>query len=86
MKPADFDTYLKRHRLLTRVTWYGLLGFSVGIGLLIGFVWTFAVGIPAAVVVAGLSLSAQLRISKALWVRRFPELASKDISWRRTRP
>lgn len=57
MNPEEFEAYRRRHRQLSRAMRYGLVGLSVGLGLLIGFAWTFVVGIPVAIIAAWLSLS-----------------------------
>lgn len=84
MDPEEYEAYWRRHQRVSHVTWYGLLGLSVALGLVIGLVWTFAVGIPVTVVSAALAFSLQLKFSKARWIHRFPELAREDVSWRRT--
>lgn len=66
------------------VIWTAIMGVSVAGGLAVSYVWSFAAGIPLMITLALLGLSAQRRISKARWIRRFPELADEQARWRRT--
>lgn len=76
--------YRVQHRRVGAVIWTAIMCFSVGCGLAAGYIWSFAAGIPLMIALALVGLSAQRRISKARWIRRFPELADEQARWRRT--
>jgi hypothetical protein len=85
MRPEDRDEFQRINRRTEAWTWLGLFGGSIALGLLVGFAWTFAVGIPLTIVLVLVALPLQLRLSKARWMRRFPELRDADVAWPRRR-
>jgi hypothetical protein len=83
---ADADAhreYQERTRPLRKVLWWTGVALSAAIGLAVGFLWSFAVGIPLACLLALAWLPAFLRLDKTMQIRRFPELAGDDVVWRR---
>lgn len=81
--PAEIDAYRARTRLIrTLIWWTGLLA-SVGIGLAVGFLWSFVAGIPLACALALLWLRAFLRLDQTTQIKRFPALRGQKARWRR---
>jgi NAD(P)-dependent dehydrogenase (short-subunit alcohol dehydrogenase family) len=66
-----------------RLSWFAVLGGSAGIGFAVAALWSFAAGLLVAIVLANLGLTAHLRLEKARWIKRFPELAKPGVTWRR---
>lgn len=83
MDIAEFNAYREQTRRVRMVVWSLILLSCVGVGLLIGFIWSFAVGIPFAALLALLGYQGFSRFDKARLVKRFPELANPGVRWRK---
>ena len=83
--PVDGAEFQEYHRHLRRVfkrLWVATVGLSVGCGLLVGVVWSFAAGALVTVALALGGLQICKRWSKARWIKQFPELADPSVEWR----
>jgi hypothetical protein len=80
--PAEFPEYRRRITRQFNLLWIATTGISVGCGLFLGVVWSFAVGAVVAVVLALGGVELCKRWSKARWIKRFPELADSSVQWR----
>jgi predicted PurR-regulated permease PerM len=87
MNQAEVDSYreyCERTRLVRRlICWTGIV-VSVAIGLAVGYMWSFLAGIPLACILAAAWDPVFHRLDRAMQVRRFPELATANGTWRRT--
>lgn len=78
-----YRQYQEQTRRLRALLWWSGFGGSIGLGLAVGFAWSFAVGIPLALVLVSIWLPLFLRIVKAMQIKRFPELAGENAVWTR---
>jgi uncharacterized membrane protein len=80
----EIASYNQRVKPFLKAVWWTGLLLCVGVGVAIGYAWSFVVGISIMCVLALVWLPVFLRLHKALQVRRFPELADEHARWRRT--
>ena len=64
------------------LSWLLVVAVCVGCFFAIGAVWSYVAGLALAGVVLLASYEALKRWNRARWLRRFPELAELDFSWR----
>jgi hypothetical protein len=76
---SELERFRRENGRVRRIAWYTILGVCVGCGLAIGQLWSYAVGFPAAGVLASVGLRVHLHLDKARWLRRFPELRDTDL-------
>jgi hypothetical protein len=92
---ASIEAYRAKARLVRGVVWWSGLLAAVGVGLAVGYLWSFAAGIPLACVLVLLWLQGFLRLTKSAQIRRFPELGGEKrpvaapilpLAWRASPP
>jgi hypothetical protein len=77
-RARQFETETRRIRAL--VWWSGTL-LMTAIGLAVGYLWTFAVGIPAACALELGWLALFRRLAHAALIKRIPELGGDQVRW-----
>lgn len=75
----------ERMRFVRKLMFWAGFGVAVGVGLAVGYAWSFLAGIPLTCSLAAARDPLFHRLDKAMQIRRFPELATANGSWRRTR-
>ena len=78
----DFETFQSRQLRLSRLFWCAVLGTAVACSFAIGELWSFAVGLVVASVIALAGYGAHKRWNRARWTRRFPELRQGGFEWK----
>jgi hypothetical protein len=82
MDRAEYEAYRKHHNRVRGATWITIMSGTALIGFTIAMLWSFAVGVVVAAVLALTGLELHLRWDRARWIKRFPEAASTG-TWRR---
>jgi hypothetical protein len=84
LDPSDVERFKREDQPIGRIVWYSITAGCVGSGFAIGQLWTYVVGFPVAGVLALGGFSLHLRLHRARWHARFPDLRSENVRWRRT--
>lgn len=84
MEQAEYEAFKIEDRQKGRIVWYTILVICIGTGTLIGEYWSYAVGIPVAVVMFFVGREVHLRLIRVRLLSRFPELRDQTMHWRRT--
>ncbi len=82
--PSEIERFRREDRRIGRIVWYSMIAVCVASGLVIGELWSYAVGFVVACVLALGGFGLHLRLHKARWRKRFPEVREEDVRWRRT--
>lgn len=88
MNQAELDSYREyreRTRLLRRLIWWIGFGVWVGIGLAVGYLWSFLAGIPLTCILVAEWIPGFTRLDRAMQNRRFPGLTTANGTWQRER-
>jgi hypothetical protein len=81
-----YKEFQRQQSKLNRVVGLGVLAASVGVGLGVGVLLSWAAWLPVSALLALAGFEAQWRWAKARWIKRFPEFADPETVWRQRSP
>ena len=81
MDLQQYATHAIYQRRVLWTLWIAGAVLAVGCALLVGYLWTFAAGLPLGALIALLQWEATSRWSKRSWLKQFPELADPRVTW-----
>src|ERR1700733_464919 len=83
MDQSELESFRREDRRVGRMVWYSIVAVCIVAGFVIGELWSLGAGLVVPVVLMLGGVSVHLRLHKARWMKRFPELRDEATRWRR---